>query len=95
MKDLRYFLKESYINSRALVIGINKYKNVSPLAYAVNDALEIKSLLINEFDFEESNISFLLDENATKENILRAFSRLTRDDVELDERIFIFLCWTW
>ncbi len=90
MKDLRYFLKESYINSRALVIGINKYKNVSPLAYAVNDALEIKSLLINEFDFEESNISFLLDENATKENILRAFSRLTRDDVELDERIFIF-----
>ncbi|WP_233960135.1 caspase family protein [Pectobacterium versatile] len=90
MRDFRYFLKENYINSRALVIGINGYKNASPLEYAVNDATEIKNLLISEFNFNEDNISFLTDEKATKENILKSFARLTRDDVELDERIFVF-----
>ncbi|EJH2658839.1 caspase family protein [Salmonella enterica] len=90
MRDFRYFLKENYTNSRALVIGINKYKNVSPLSYAVNDAIEIRDLLISEFGFIEDNISLLIDEKASKDNILRSFARLTRDDVELDERIFIF-----
>ncbi|MDK9585642.1 caspase family protein [Lelliottia wanjuensis] len=90
MRDFRYFLKEKYSNSRALVIGINIYKNISPLSYAVNDATEIRDLLISEFGFLEENISFLLDEEASKDNILRSFARLTRDDIELDERIFIF-----
>ncbi len=90
MKDFRYFLKEKYTNSRALIIGINKYKNVSPLSYAVNDAMEIKDLLINEFNFPEENIAFLINEEASKDNILKSFARLTKDDIELDERIFIF-----
>lgn len=90
MRDFRYFLKDNYINSRALIIGINSYKNASPLSFAVNDAMEIKNLLISEFDFCEDNISFLTDDIATKDNILKSFARLTRDDVELDERIFIF-----
>ena len=90
MKDFRYFLKEKYTNSRALIIGINKYKNVSPLSYAVNDAMEIKDLLINEFNFPEENIAFLINEEVSKDNILKSFARLTKDDIELDERIFIF-----
>ncbi|EBD9558365.1 caspase family protein [Salmonella enterica] len=90
MKDFRYFLKEKYTNSRALIIGINKYKNVPPLSYAVNDAMEIKDLLINEFNFPEENIAFLINEEASKDNILKSFARLTKDDIELDERIFIF-----
>lgn len=76
MRDFRYFLKEKYTNSRALVIGINKYKNVSPLSYAVNDATEIRDLLISEFGFVEENISFLIDEEASKDNILRSFAMI-------------------
>lgn len=38
MKDVS--LKAHYIESHALVIGINDYMHASPLEYAVNDAQE-------------------------------------------------------
>lgn len=40
MQNLNFIFKTRYSNSRALVIGINKYENVSPLSYAVSDAEE-------------------------------------------------------
>ena len=40
---------EIYDNSWALVVGINKYENVRPLNYAVDDASAIKNVLINNF----------------------------------------------
>ena len=40
-----------YSNSWALVIGIDKYQNVQPLNYAVNDAKTIKDILVNTFNF--------------------------------------------
>ena len=90
MYDLRYLLKTHYSNSRALIIGINNYKSASPLGYAVNDATEIREIFIDKLNFKEGNITFLIDDNATKENILREFMRLTNTDIDLDERIFIF-----
>ena len=43
--------EDIYDDSWALIIGINKYTNAPPLKYAVNDANEIKQLLINNFSF--------------------------------------------
>lgn len=90
MRDIRFLLKTHYSNSRALIIGINKYKNFSPLSFAVSDAEEIRNVLVNELAFPKDNVTFLVDKKATKENILRAFMRFTQDDVDLDERIFVF-----
>ncbi|SMF08570.1 caspase family protein [Pseudogulbenkiania subflava] len=90
MRDIRFLLKTHYTNSRALVIGINHYQNASPLSYAVSDAEEIRNVLINDLGFPENNVAYLVDSEATKGNILRAFMRLTAGDVELDERIFVF-----
>lgn len=90
MRDIRFLLKTHYTNSRALIIGINHYQNASPLSYAVSDAEEIRNVLIHDLSFPENNIAYLVDSEATKGNILRAFMRLTADDVELDERIFVF-----
>lgn len=91
MRDYRFFLKPRYANSRALIIGINKYQHVSPLEYAVNDAEEVRDTLINELHFPEENVVCLLDEQATKQNILRAFLRFVRDqEVTFDDRIFVF-----
>lgn len=83
-------LKPTYTDSRALIIGINKYESVSPLAYAVNDAVEVKQILIDELNFPTENIIVLLDENATRTNILKAFHTFTQDHVTLDERIIIY-----
>lgn len=88
--DIKFLLKPRYSKTRALIIGINTYKNISILHHAVNDATAFRSILINNFSVKEENISFLTNEEATKINIYNAFMRFTRDDIDIDERIFIF-----
>jgi hypothetical protein len=59
-----------YENSFALVVGINSYVNASPLGYAVNDAEAVATLLKDEFDFKSENIKLLLNESATRNEIM-------------------------
>jgi Caspase domain len=90
MRDLRFLFKTHYGVSRALVIGIDRYKAASPLSYAVSDATSIKDLLVSNFGFSESEIALLTDEAATRQAILRAFLRFANDDVALDDRLVVF-----
>jgi len=90
MRDLRFLLKAHYSESRALVIGIDKYKYVSPLSFAVSDATAIKDLLIHDLKFDNANVTYLTDADATRDNILRSFLAFASDHVNLDERIVIF-----
>ena len=90
MRDLKYVLKQSYEASRALVIGINDYKNASPLGYAVSDAEEIKQILIDEIGFDADNVISLLDSEATKNNILKAFHSFTSEYIQVDDRLIVF-----
>jgi hypothetical protein len=90
MRDIRFLLKTHYAESHALIIGINQYQHVSPLSYAVNDAREIRDLLVTDFDFPSANVVYLTDAAATRAAILKAFSRFMATDVDLDDKIFIF-----
>ena len=76
--------EDIYDNSYALIIGIDKYQNVHNLNYAVKDAESIQDILIKSFDFPESNITFLANEHATKQNILKSFSDITMNAKEQD-----------
>ena len=58
-----------YDNSWALIIGINKYDNVRHLNYAIEDAMAVKNLLINDFGFPRNNVNLLLNQEATQNNI--------------------------
>ena len=78
-----------YDNSWALIIGIDKYENVQKLNYAVDDAESIKDILINSFDFPEENVSLLINEEATKQNIIKSFSKITKD-AEANDRVIVF-----
>lgn len=88
MSDIRFLLSTHYSRSRALIIGINNYEHVTPLGYAVSDAEEIKDILINELNFSAEDITFLIDEQATRANILKAF--MSYISADLDEKIFVF-----
>ena len=90
MQDLRFLLKTRYTASRALVIRINEYKDVSPLSYAVNDAEEFRSALISELGFPAENISYLKNGEATRRAISREFGRFMGNEIEPDERIIVF-----
>lgn len=77
-----------YKNNFALVIGINDYQHVSPLSYACSDAEEVASTLVEEFDFLQENVTVLLDQDATKANIMKSFMRFFNTDP--DDKIFVF-----
>lgn len=90
MRDLRFLLKTHYTRSRALVIGIDKYSNASPLEYAVSDADEFRHALVDSLGFEHEDITYLVNEAATRKAILKAFLRFSADDIDVDERLIVF-----
>lgn len=78
-----------YDNSWALIIGIDKYQNVSNLDYAVDDARSVKRLLIEQFNFPSDNITLLLNQKAKYTKIKKALSHVMKQAGEKD-RILIF-----
>jgi uncharacterized caspase-like protein len=90
MRDIRFLLKTHYTNSRALIVGIDKYANASPLSYAVSDASEVHRTLVDELGFPSENIIHLSDAEATKDSILRSYFRFTAQDIDVDERLLVF-----
>lgn len=80
----------SYETSRAIVIGINKYPSASPLSYAVHDAKGISEVLNNRFGFPKEDITALLDEDATKQNIMRHFMSYVKISAPDDRVVFFF-----
>ena len=81
--------EDIYDNSYALIIGIDKYQNVRSLDYAVKDAEDIQSMLVDKFHFKEADIVLLKDEEATKASIIQEFSNITKK-AESNDRVLIF-----
>ncbi|CAE6526058.1 unnamed protein product [Rhizoctonia solani] len=64
----------------ALIIGINKYKANVHLAAAVPDALTFKEYLTNDLSVPEDQITIILDEQAKRADIIKAFQDLAAPD---------------
>ncbi|MBI5446668.1 MAG: caspase family protein [Deltaproteobacteria bacterium] len=79
-----------YAGSNALIIGINAYQVVGPLGYARQDAEAVAEKLTSRCGFDPARVTLLVDHEATKARILKEFLRFTSDDVDRDDRIFIF-----
>lgn len=81
-----------YSNSHAIVVGINDYSlgDISPLGYARNDAEAVATILKDSFDFPEENIHLLLDKDATRDNIMKAYWALSQTGTAPDDRLIFF-----
>ena len=79
-----------YADSWALLIGINDYQNVRKLHYAVEDAMAIKIMLINEHGFPRDNVRYLIDESATQLRINKELSNLVKSVGKNDRVVFYF-----
>jgi hypothetical protein len=66
-------------NGFALLVGINKYGEPNNLRGCVNDVHLVKSTLIN-FGWNLNNIKVLLNEQATKANVIRELQWLAGHD---------------
>lgn len=83
--------KMDYSNSWALIIGIDNYQILNPLQHATNDAEELADVLEKKFSFPESNISLLLDEDATKEEIEKEYNNFTNEEkIGPNDRLLVF-----
>ena len=79
-----------YSNSRALIIGINKYVIANNLEYAVEDAKAVEEILNTKFKFPKKNIMTLINENATSSKIRTSYMSFVNNDVQQDDRILFF-----
>lgn len=70
-----------------LIIAIDKYKYWKPLLHPVNDAKEIRDILVTRYYID--NVIELYDEEATKVNIIKVFERL-QNELDTDDSLLIF-----
>ncbi|NHJ85989.1 MAG: hypothetical protein FK734_11040 [Asgard group archaeon] len=61
----------------AIIVGISDYPGTNnDLSYCDDDAIEVRSMLINDYNFESSNIIYLQDSSATRDAISIAFDTI-------------------
>ncbi|MBF0535562.1 MAG: caspase family protein [Nitrospirae bacterium] len=80
---LPFELKGRYF---ALIIGINKYKNIPGLTTAVGDAKKVAEVLKDKYGFE---VKTMLDENATKDNIIDEIN-MYREKLSADDKFLVY-----
>ena len=78
-----------YQNSWAIIIGIDQYRNITPLDFAVSDAQSFKNLLTNKFKFPQDNIIYLSDAKATLNNIKEAFYTISKK-AKPNDRVVVY-----
>ena len=76
-------------NYWAIVVGIEKYPSLPPATYALNDANDIKNSLIFN-GWENSHIKLLINDEATKKNISKAFRWMDVMEDSDDILLFVF-----
>lgn len=72
-----------------LGIGINTYKEFPSLNNAVKDIEDIKSVLLDTYNFVPDKTILLLNEEATKENIVEQLDRLA-ESVKPKDKLLIY-----
>jgi peptidoglycan/xylan/chitin deacetylase (PgdA/CDA1 family)/tetratricopeptide (TPR) repeat protein len=83
---------QSYHDSWAAIIGIDDYANWQKLQYAAHDALGVKELLIQKYNFKPDHVFTLLNGQATRQNILSLLGDKLADPklVQREDRVFVF-----
>ena len=75
----------------AFMVGIDRYDDESwNLRGAKNDIMSVRSAIIDGWGFEENNVISLVDEQATKKNILQKLETLVEELAPGDHLFFYF-----
>lgn len=76
----------------ALIVGINQYPTLPPLAGCVNDAVAMRDFLQSRVDQKLAGlkITTLLDREATRENVVNHFENITSEIGKDDTVLFYF-----
>lgn len=78
------------MSNKLFTIGINKYESQRKLKSCARDVSDFKNILLEKFNFKESDSYELLDENATNKNIQDAFQGYIKTLTHEDNLIIYF-----
>ena len=79
------------MGNKALLVGINKYKIAdSDLSGCVNDATNVRDVLLKYLGFEIGDIRLITDERATKDAIIEGLKWLVKGAKVKDRLLFHF-----
>ena len=81
---------EIHTNSYAVIIGIEKYRDLPTVDFAANDARAIELVLTTRMGFSQKNVFKLVNEKATRGDIKKALEVWLANNVNSDSRVFIF-----
>lgn len=73
---------------KALLVGINDYKQINDLSGCINDVTNVRDILLKYFSFTVPDIRILADSRATKANILNRLKWLVASAKKGDDLIF-------
>jgi len=79
---------ECEMRKKALIIGINRYRNINPLRGCVNDTTNLRLILKQFAGFSNDDIRMLVDERATKDAIEDRLAWLVKDAEPGDLLVF-------
>lgn len=74
---------------RAILIGVNKYKEISGLTGCVNDVMDMYHTIKSQFNFSDKEIQIITDSRATTMNILGSIAS-TLNQLQCDKDYFFF-----
>ncbi len=82
----------THATQHALLIGVSDYtdQRIPDLEGPVNDVNALRDVLIRNWQFEEQNVSVLLNSHATEANILRAIDSLQHNTAPGDDIIIYY-----
>jgi len=83
-------VSHSHAKSQALLIGIGQYPGLQALQGPVNDVALMKKILTQNANFPTERIEVLIDEEATRRNILKAMDQLLKTTEPGDKIILYF-----
>ena len=76
------------MSDKALLLGINSYKSVSPLRGCINDVENMRQLLVNVYGFKQANVRRLLNSEVIKSNVKSEMDWLFQD-VKPNDRLVL------
>lgn len=76
--------------NRALLVGINDYRNIGDLKGCLNDITNMRNILKTYLEFKNEDIRVLADDRATKSNILHRLESMVSQAQPGDFLVFQF-----
>ncbi|MEW6041326.1 MAG: caspase family protein, partial [Elusimicrobiota bacterium] len=77
-------------NAYAVVIGIEKYRDITPSQYAVADAQLVRDYLTKAMGFSEENVMYAINERASKNDLKKYFEVWLKNRVDSNSTVIIY-----